>query len=162
IGKYFGSLQRRGSRLSSDIPAPNGPELPLRREIADPAAPPRITFAWVGAPAYHAGDAELQVLAAMLGVGQSSLLHRSLVLQKKPATRVECSVLRLAAGSAFTCDITPREGASPEAIERVFDGVIEDIIAGRVATDDVERAKTVTKAELVRKLETFLDRAELI
>jgi predicted Zn-dependent peptidase len=135
---------------------------PRRIELSDPTAPPRVTYAWVVAPAYHPDDVELQVLATMLGIGPGNLLDRELVHDQKLANKAECGALRLAAGTTFVCEITPRKATSLDVIDQAFDKVIETIVAGKISAEALDRAKVQQKAELVRKLESVLSRAELI
>jgi predicted Zn-dependent peptidase len=143
IEKLFGSI-------------PRGPE-PVRR-----AAPPfpidgerRVTFnddvkfdrvyLVYHSPAYfQPGDAEMDLVAEMLGSGKSSRLYNRLVYEEKLATDVAVFQQSSLLGSLFYVIVTARTGVPLDSIEKVADEEIDRFVA-----------EGPTKTELERYLSTF-------
>lgn len=97
------------------------------------------------------GEAEaLDVLAHHLGGGQTSLLYRRLVLERKIAVMAGAYYFGDALDeSRFVIFAMPVEGVTLDEIERAIDEVVAEIKRDGVSRGDVERASTRLVAEAV-------------
>lgn len=97
------------------------------------------------------GEAEsLDVLAQTLGEGESSLLYRVLVVEKRLATDAGASYDGMTRDAGeFSIYATPRTGVPLEAVERAADEVIAAVMRHGPVDRDVERAKTQLIARTV-------------
>lgn len=150
--KYFG-------------PIPGGPPVPAvtvvtpritaerRSVVTDTVQLPRVTFAWLAAPAFKPGDAEAELIARMLGGGNSSRLYQRLVYQKQLAQNVECSEQSLALASVAVCNVTARPGVQPGTIEQEMNAEVEDLRAHGPSQDELERARNVVLANRITPLQ---------
>ena len=97
------------------------------------------------------GESEaLDVLAHHLGGGQTSLLYRKLVLEKKLAVMAGAYYFGDALdASRFVIYALPAEGVGLEELERALDAAIAELKRDGVSAEDVARASTRLVAEAV-------------
>ena len=97
------------------------------------------------------GQAEaLEVLAQILGGGESSALYESLVVEKRLATDAGASYEGMTRDAAeFSIYAVPRSGVPLEAVERAADQVISAFAQRPPALKDIERAKTQLVAKTI-------------
>jgi zinc protease len=69
-------------------------------------------------PAFQPGDADAEMLMAILGGGKASRLYRKLVYEKQIAQSVDCSLDSLRLASVAECDVIARPGIKPEDLQR--------------------------------------------
>jgi zinc protease len=129
------------------------PVAPRTVMLADPrVAQPSLQRAYL-VPSYatSANDAAaLEVLAHVMGSGQTSRLYRSLVVDRRIATNAggfyQGSALN---DTRFGVYATPQPGIAFPAIEAAIDDVIADLVKNGVAAEDLDRAKTRMIADAV-------------
>ena len=116
VEKYFG-------------PIPKGPEPPpvavktppitsqKTATVTDTVQLPEVSFAWLMPPAFQPGDADAEMLMAILGGGKASRLYRKLVYDKQIAQSADCTLdsLRLSICSGMRCDCASRYKAGRPA-----------------------------------------------
>jgi zinc protease len=97
------------------------------------------------------GESEaLDVLAHHFGGGQTSLLYRKLVLEKKLAVMAGAYYFGDALdASRFVLYALPAEGVGLEELERALDATIAELKRDGVSAEDVARASTRLVAEAV-------------
>jgi zinc protease len=97
------------------------------------------------------GESEaLDVLAHHFGGGQTSLLYRKLVLEKKLAVMAGAYYFGDALdASRFVLYALPAEGVGLEELERALDATIDELKRDGVSAEDVARASTRLVAEAV-------------
>jgi zinc protease len=148
--KYYGVVPRRdvAPRLRPQEP----PQIAARRVIMDD---PRVRQAsWTRsylAPSSRAGDTKLAIplmlLADILGGGETSRLHRALVLGDGIATGAGAGYDALSLElSTFDVYARPKQGVSLDKIEAGVNGVIADLLKGGITPDELARAKTGYRA----------------
>ena len=146
LEKYFGPIPK-----GPDVPSVKVATLPITAErrsiVTDTVQLPRVTVAWLTAPAYQQGDAESDMITQILGGGNSSRLYRKLVYEKQMAQSVFCSTNSLSLQSVASCNITARPGVKPEDLEAEANRQIDEL-----------RSSGPTEAELERARNTFLTR----
>ncbi len=158
IEKYFG-------------PVPSGP--PITRRLVPPATLTRETripmeakvnlptqvITWHTVPLYQPGDAEMDVLAAVLAGGKTSRLYRRLVYDMKIAQSVRAHNQSLMHAGQFDVSFTPLAGHTLAEIEKVVDEEIERIRTQPVEPRELERVKNQIRTDFFRGLEPLSGRA---
>jgi zinc protease len=155
VEKYFGpipagsAVQRQAVPL---VPAPAG-----ERRIAMEAKVnlARGLQAWNTVPCFAPGDAELDLLANVLGGGKSSRLHRRLVLELKIAQSVSAVHISRLLGGTFEITYVPLQGHALAELETVINQELEDLRNKPVEAAELERARNEIKTDLVRSLDTL-------
>jgi zinc protease len=119
------------------------------------------------APSYHFGATEqaypLQVLAQILGGGETSRLYRALVLDGTLAAGVSASYdpNDLDYGG-FTLSARPRPTVDPMALEKAIEGEIAKLLADGVTDDEVTRAKARLQASAIYNRDSVRRAAQII
>jgi predicted Zn-dependent peptidase len=111
---------------------------------------------------FEPGDAELDILASILSSGKTSRLYKSLVYEKALAQSVAAAQESSILSSMFTIEIMVRPGVSPDAVEKVADGVLADVIAKPPSEDELKRAKNQISFDFVERLQSLASRARLL
>ncbi len=147
IAKYFAPL----------IPGPKprpvavSPVAPTSRKIAladDKASLPRVYWNWPSGPDDHPDAPALDLLAVILAGGETSRLHKALVLESRISKDVSASNDTKEAAGYFELQSTAAEGKNPDeslaAIEKIF-------------ADQIDKLQSIppTAAELERALARF-------
>lgn len=85
----------------------------------------------------------LEVLAELLGAGESSRLYQELVVKRRLATSVGADYAPGALGPAsFTVSAAARPGVAIADLEKAIDVELHDIVENGVSDDEVRRAET--------------------
>jgi zinc protease len=97
------------------------------------------------------GESEaLEVLAHVLGSGENCRLYRGLVVEQGLALNAGASYSGTAVDYAkFAVFGAPKPGVSLSQLEAAIDGILGEIIAHGISSDELERAKTRLIAEAV-------------
>jgi zinc protease len=97
------------------------------------------------------GESEaLEVLANVLGSGENCRLYRGLVVEQGLALNAGANYSGTAVDYAkFAVFGAPRPGVSLPQLEAAIDGILAEVIAHGVSTDELDRAKTRLIAEAV-------------
>jgi zinc protease len=97
------------------------------------------------------GESEaLEVLAHVLGSGENCRLYRGLVVEQGLALNAGASYSGTAVDYAkFAVFGAPKPGVSLPQLEAAIDGILSEIIAHGISSDELERAKTRLIAEAV-------------
>ena len=164
--RYFGPIPRHG--------------VPERKRLAEPPHHAETRYemqsdrvrqpSWAryyNAPSYHFGESgqayPLQVLAQILGGGETSRLYRTLVLDGTVASSAGASYDPddLDYGS-FTLSARPRPGADIAALERAFEAEIGKLLKDGVTEEEVSRAKSRLQASAVFNRDSVRRAAQII
>ncbi|GGF15979.1 peptidase M16 [Aliidongia dinghuensis] len=119
------------------------------------------------APSYHSGETQyayaLEVLAEVLGGGANSRLHKALVIDQQIATGAGASYdpQRLDLGK-FSYYVSPRVGTPIDAAAEAAEAVVAKTVAEGVTADEVERAKTRLKNEVLYANDSLSQPANVI
>jgi zinc protease len=145
IRKYFGDIPPAPAAglVESRVASPATKRVTLTDSLA-PAARLDIAYATVagGAP----GSAAVSVLATVLARGESALLTRRLVDERKLASHVEVSGVDLQAASdpmPLIITAVVKDGVSPDTVERAIGEEIATLATNPIPLADLERVKSV-------------------
>jgi zinc protease len=147
----YGVVERRTLAPRPDVPmVPRLSE--SRLEFAIPGTNLPQLFRYYRAPSYAKGPkgtAEaLDMLAAILGGGQTSRLYQSLVVDKKLASSAGAFYSGYNRGTGqFGVYATPRDGVSFDTLETAMDQIVRSMTAAPPEAGEFERAKTRLVAE---------------
>ena len=164
ITDYFGPIPRGKkpvTRPAMGVPAEFRPPSLVR--VEDNVALRRLLLAApspvFGSEAYYSGS----ICAAILGMGKSSRLFRSLVRENQVAAEVSVFTLDLAKGSdLFVADVTALPEVGEDQLIEAVEAEVDRLIAGGVTQVEVDRASALILTELVKALETASERADRI
>jgi zinc protease len=97
------------------------------------------------------GESEaLEVLAHVLGSGENCRLYRALVVEQGLAINAGATYSGTAVDYAkFTVFAAPKPGVSLPQLETAIDGILAEVTAHGVSSDELDRAKTRLIAEAV-------------
>ena len=143
--KYYGPIASRKIEPRRR-PAEGSPDLPQRVVRADVrVAEPRWSRHYL-APSYRIGETQhayaLQVLARLLGGGETSRLSRALVLDRKLALSAWASYSPTSLGlTSFDVGVHPAPASPMVEIETAVGGQLGKLIDDGVTADEVERAQ---------------------
>ncbi|HXN14951.1 MAG TPA: insulinase family protein, partial [Usitatibacter sp.] len=152
VAHYFGSLKR-----GAEVPPTRVETPPIAGErrvvIEDRIELPRVYMGWITPPAYQPGDAELDVVAQILGGGKSSRLYKKLVYEMQIAQDVEVSQYSLQLGSVFTVQVTARPGHDAKELEAAIDAELEKLRREGPDAKELERARNTIESALITGVE---------
>ena len=97
------------------------------------------------------GESEaLEVLAHVLGSGENCRLYRGLVVEQGLALNASASYAGTAVDySKFAIFGAPKPGVSLPQLEAAIDGILAEVVAHGISSDELDRAKTRLIAEAV-------------
>lgn len=153
VQDYYGALP---AGLPTVRHWPKEPPLRLTRRatMEDEKVHERRLLRQYVAPSINDGAREqalpLSLFVQYLGGSSTSLLYRSLVLEQKLASTVQVSYDPLTVGPGLVrIWAVPQPGVTLEQLEAAMDRVIESALGTLPAEEDVTRAKTQLKAEVI-------------
>ncbi|MBM4119239.1 insulinase family protein, partial [bacterium] len=150
IEKYFGGIPSGPAvdRLETWVPRLDGE----RRLVAEDAVElPRLWLAWHIPGNFQPGDAEFELLAAVLGTGKTSRLYQRLVYDLQIAQELEVSVDRRELCSLFMIDATARPGVPLARLETEIDAVLAGVLAKGVTAAELDLAMVGYEGRFLRR-----------
>jgi zinc protease len=160
IQEYFGGIPAGEAVPGVECEAPFS-HLPYRTVIEDQNANLPAYFGSYGIPAV--GDRDLyalQLLAAILGQGESSRLNQRLVKEEQAALQVfNFADVRRGPGIFLTGAIA-NQGVDAERLEALIAEEVERVRAEGVTAEELEKAKNQHRAQTIRSRLTAMGRAE--
>jgi zinc protease len=152
VEKYFGDIPAGPPVTQTKA---NAPKLDVnKREVMFDRVPqPRLDRNWV-APGRTTREAVLLDLAAqVLGGGKTSRLYKRLIDDLQIATSVSASNQEQELLSFYSVTVDAKADADRAKVEREMEAVIADFLAKGPTADELSRAKTRIKANVLRGLE---------
>ena len=153
IEKYFGSIAAGPAVPAIDVQAPSI-TAERRLVVTDRVELPRVYLSWFTPAIYQPGDADADLMAAILGGGKASRLYRKLVYELQIAQDVSASQESLQLGSIFGIEATARPGVKPEQLEQAIDAELALLREQGPTQAEVERVRNGTLTGIVHGLET--------
>lgn len=164
VNEYFGSIPRGKSEIRRPrMELPEFLESPRTERVVDNVGLRRLYLA-CRSPAFGCDDYyDASVCAAILGMGKSSRLYRSLVLDKQIAAEVGAFTLDLAkTADLLVADVTGRPEVEEAALVQAVENELDELASRGVAANDVNRAVALISTELMKSLESASERADRI
>lgn len=153
IEKYFGRL--KPSNTPEFPPTVYEPQRGRRIAWLEAKNSPAMISGWARPPVTHADDRALEVLARLLGEGQTSRLVNRLVIQDKIAgdVKVGSSTPGEKLDTQFTIFADVFDAANYPAVERAIEDEIKKLAADGPSEDELQKIKNRYVAELVHTLQ---------
>ena len=149
----YGRIPARGEAPVRQRPQEPPPQAHRLVTLADPKVEQPSAQRVYLVPSYRTGGQgamALEVLAHHLGGGQTSLLYRALVLERKIAVAAGAYYMGTSLDDTrFYVWAMPAEGVTLEALDAAVDEVVAAASTGLAAPDDLARAKTRLVADAV-------------
>lgn len=161
VHKYFGSLAA-GQPVPPVVVAQPHITAERRLVVADRVELPRLTMAWHTPAQYRPGDADLNVLANLLGGDKSSRLYKRLVYELQIAQSVTAVQDAMSLGSVFSIEVVARPGQSLDEIERAVDLELAQLVREGPSADELKRARAAFETQLFGRLEKVGTLADLM
>lgn len=156
VDKYFGAMPRRPVPPHA-APAPVTLAAPVRVTLKDAVELPRVVLAWHSPAGFAPGDAECDLLAALLGGDDlaSSRLYRALVHDRKLAQSVEVEQRSLRYGSEFVITATAQSGHTSAELEQAIDAELRRLVGDAPPTAaELAQARARVETASLRALES--------
>jgi len=126
----------------------------MRRVVVQEHVPlPRLSLAWLSAPAYEPGDADGDILAGVLGMGESSRLYRHLVYDLELAQDVEVAQDSHMLTGIFNVTVTARPGVEVARLEQEVAAQIKQLTSDGPTDEELTRVKNQLKTHRMRALQ---------
>ncbi|MGI9055708.1 MAG: M16 family metallopeptidase [Pyrinomonadaceae bacterium] len=152
IEKYFGTIPA-GPAL--ERPAKSVQKLDGEKivEVNDRVPQERTYFGWTTPGYFDAGDAELELVAAILTDGLSARLNKALLYDKQLASDVVAFQSGQPLGGAFMMWATARPGVNLAQIEEIITSEIARLAKDGPTVEELNRAKTKWEFGFISGLE---------
>lgn len=160
VTKYFGPLAKgpKPVRPSAPVVAPLASSVSVNVEANVPNEELRLTYP---TPAFFApGDADLDVLGAVLGAEGVGRIHKVLVHDKQLATDVAAYQASHQLSSTFEIMVRLKEGKKAEDAIKLIDAELAKILKTGVPEAEIKRAKAPLITSHVFAAESLSERAE--
>ena len=161
IQKYFGALAAGPKPKAVAVPP-----TPVKAEKLvrfDRVQLPRVYWTWPAVADDHPDAPALDLLARVLAGGETSRLHRELVLEKRLSKDVSGNSFAWESAGRFALQSTAAKGAKPEevlaAIESAFDAAVREIKSNPPKADELARALALFEKQSYARLTSPLSRA---
>ncbi|MEE2822848.1 MAG: pitrilysin family protein [Acidobacteriota bacterium] len=149
---YFGRIPSRAKPEPVETVEP--PQMGERSVVIKTSAQPSVLIGYHKPSIHHPDEVVFDAISDVLGVGRMSRLYRSLVVNKKIATRA--SAFHGFPGNKypdlFTFSVVPSRGHTNQECIEAIDVEIERLKTELVSNVELERAKTRSRASLIRAL----------
>jgi predicted Zn-dependent peptidase len=157
IARLFGTITKGPPvvrREPKDWPEPRLGKV-VRTTMLDKVDLARITFCYQSPRQYQDGDAEMELLAAVLTQGKSSRLYKRLVLQDKTAQSVSATQDSAVLGSLFHIDVLATPTADLNAVERAMDEEIARVLKDGVSEEELNQRKATIELSMLSSLDNL-------
>ncbi|MEZ4407282.1 MAG: pitrilysin family protein [Polyangiales bacterium] len=159
IRRHFGPITTRRGPAWTEPPFEPRPGERVERMVDPHAQAPGFHLAWRIPPYRTADHYALEILAGVLGGGESSRLYRSLVHDRELLAEVEVSTGDRRGPDVFEVWAVCAQGHSVEDGRRAVDAAVRDVLTRGVTAREMEKARNNVRASFVFGLQRPLDRA---
>lgn len=162
VRRHFGDITTRRGEVWQD---PGFQPRPGERtdSMVDPHAEvPGFHVAWHIPPRRTPDHYPLEVLAAVLGSGQSSRFYRTLVHDRELLSEISVDTEDRRGPDLMAVWAICSQGQNPAGVRRALDAIIADVVARGITARELEKAKNNIRASFVFGLQRPLARAQFL
>ncbi len=162
VQRHFGDIRTRRGETWQD---PGFQPRPGERteSMTDPHAEvPGFHVAWHIPPRRTPDHYALEVLATVLGGGQSSRFYRTLVHDRELLSEISVDTEDRRGPDLFAVWAICSQGHTPAEVRRTFDVIVRDVVARGITARELEKARNNIRAAFVFGLQRPLERAEFL
>ena len=149
---YFGEIPT-GPTRQAVIPPAFAPAT-SRLVLEDRVELPRLYLAWHGPRMFAPGDAEVDLVADLVGNGKTSRLYKTLVYDRRVATEVAAFQQSRELAGFFQIVATAAPGHTLDELEAVIVDEIARLADHGPTSDELSRVKAQAEAQFVYRLQT--------
>jgi zinc protease len=137
------------------VRAAAGPGPDKRLVLEDRVELPRLYLAWRSPAAFAAGDAEMDLLADLVGNGKVSRLYRALVYERQLATDVVAAQSAREIAGYWQIVATAAPGRSLEELEAAIAAELARLVDVGPTADELARGRAQVEAQFIYRLQTL-------
>ncbi len=160
IARCFGPIPPSRLAVRASAPAPALPRV-SELNLADKVQIPQTVLCWHTPASFEPLDAELDLLASILGTGRSSRLYRRLVYAGL-AQDVQMAQMSQDLSSIFYVQARPAEGQELARLEQIIHEEVARIGSEGPTPEELDRARNQYEMRFLRKLESLQSRASAL
>jgi predicted Zn-dependent peptidase len=160
VAKYFGGIPRRELPARA-APEPVGGPQKASVTLTDQVDFPQLNLFWHSPAKFGAGDAELELVADLLGSGESARLYTRLV-DTGLAQEIGVMQYGLQHGGVFGVTVIPMEGVSVEKVQAVVQEELAALARKPPTAAEMERLHNQHRIGTFLELEPLQNRAEAL
>lgn len=162
IAKWFGTLPSRPAPVHAPVPLPHV-ETPTTLEIRDPLAGlQRIHLVWITPAIFQPGDAELDLVAFILGDAGVGRLQKRLHRQGRETQRLVVYNRSHQHSSEFHVIVDLKPGASRQVVLTDIQDELQRLVRVPPSESELSRAVLAMESQLIWSLEGLMNRCELL
>jgi zinc protease len=136
------------------VSAPSVVPASSRLVLEDRVELPRLYLAWHGPRMFAPGDAEVDLVADLVGNGKTSRLYKSLVYQRRVATEVAAFQQSRELAGFFQIIATAAPGHTLDELEAVIVDEVARLADEGPTLDELARVQAQAEAQFVYRLQT--------
>jgi predicted Zn-dependent peptidase len=159
VAKLFGTLPKAKEPVHKTA-APVKLETVLRETTHDKVQLPRISYVYHSPPNFSDGDAEMDLLGAVLSQGKSSRLYKRLVMDEKIATDVSAYQNSAKLQSMFRIDVMTPPDADLDKVEKIMDEEIGRLLTEGIKPAELEQRKATVELAKLSQLQSVAAKAD--
>ncbi|MBY0262578.1 MAG: insulinase family protein, partial [Phycisphaerales bacterium] len=126
----------------------------VRSTILDKVEQAKVSVVYHSPPQYAAGDAEMDLVGALLTQGKGSPLQRRLVLEEKLATEVSAYQQGSVLGGLFFIDVMASPGADLNRVETIVDEEVQRLSKDGPSAADLEARKATIEMGFLGRMDS--------
>ncbi len=146
-------------REAKDVPVPVLGKV-IRVTMLDKVELPKISYVYHSPASFQPGDAEMDLLGAVLTQGKSSRFYKRLVLDDKLANEVSASQNSATLGSLFEISVLAKPNADLNALEKAMDEEIAKILDSGIKDDELSQRKATIELGALSGLDNLGRKAD--
>jgi predicted Zn-dependent peptidase len=150
--KYFAGIPSAPKPEPVETEEP--PQRGERRVTIEDVAQPIVLIGYHQPNVNHADYPALEVVSQIVGVGRTSRLYKDLVKEKKIAVAANAGADASKYPSLFMFFVVPAKGHTTQECEQAVYAQIEKLKTEPVAPEELTKAKTRSRAGLIRQLDS--------
>ena len=162
VARWFGEIPRGPAMPPRPKPAPITVPRDTFLVLEDKVQLPRVYWSWPTAPAFHADDAVLDVIAYVLAGDKNARLYKRLVYDLQIAQDVTAFQASSRLQSTFYIWVTPKPKQSPARIASLVNEELARLLRDGVTDRELERARNTYLAQKIDALATVNNKAQLL
>ena len=163
VDRYFGWMPRAPEPPHA-VPPPATLTKSVRVDLKDAVELDQVNLVWHAPAELQNGDAECQLLAALLGGGHSSRLEKALIYDQKIASEVVVEDRPLRFGGNFVISATAQPGHSAAELEKAIDVELGKLLELREPPTEreVARARVFVETQILRQVASLFGMADML
>lgn len=153
IASLFGSIAR-GGEVNHRTAAPLKLGTVLRTTMLDRVQLPMVKMVWHSPAGFAEGDAEMDLIAAVLSEGKNSRLYKRLVFDDKTAVDVSAHQDSAGLGSLFIVDVMAKPGVDLGVVEKAVDEELAKLIKDGPTKAELDQRKATIELGKLAQLQS--------